>query len=337
MEDRDASQQGNRTISFVDLFSGIGAMRLGFERACSDLRIEPRCDGFSEIDSYAICTYLRHFGGTPSLGDIQTLASIGAGAECDIILAGFPCPAFSLLGKRRGFDDERGQLFFALTKVIQTVRPKAILLENVKGLVSHDGGRTLEVVLETLRSLGYVVWHDILNSRDYGVPQNRPRIYIVGFLKGGEDFQFPKPTDCTKRLRDILETEPVSPQHYVTERSLLTKRLRKARNLAKGNGFGYAMVDPEGVAGTLVCGGMREDANLIVDGRLTVFPLLPRKKSPISQECIRQLTPIECERLQGLPDNFTAGQSDGHRYKQLGNAVTASVIRAIARNLLEAL
>jgi len=326
-------------ITFLDLFSGIGAGRKGFEEACRQLGIEPRCVGFSEIDKHAITTYLRHYPGTPALGDIRDLAKSDAAPECDIVLAGFPCPAFSTAGKREGFDDARGQRFFDLTKVIEKATPKAFLLENVKGLQTHSGGKTLQTVLETLRGLGYIVAPPaIINSRDFGVPQNRPRIYFVGFRGNVEGFRFPEPTDSTKRLKDVLEAGPVHFRHYVTEQYLEGIRRHKARHEAKAHGFGFRIIDPAtDVAAALVCGGMGRERNLIVDRGITTFPILPNRKTPISGECIRRLTPLECERLQGLPDNFTAGQPDGHRYRQISNAITVPAITAISRNLLESL
>lgn len=340
MENPNGRQGGQRRqIRFADLFSGIGAMRLGFELACVDLGIAPRCLGFSEIDDPATATYLRHFEGTPALGDVKALAASRAAPDCDFVLAGFPCPPWSAAGKRRGFKDERGRLFYALARIIGQRRPRAFLLENVRGLLSHDHGRTLAAILDVLRrQLGYVVIHAILNSRDFGVPQNRPRIYIVGFRYGDSGFQFPEPTDPTKRLRDILETDPVHPRHYVTEHELERLRRHKARHQNKGNGFGYSVIDPVcEVAGTLMSSNWGREKNFIADDCLSPSAVLPGRKSPISPELIRRLTPLEWERLQGVPDGFTAGQADGHRYRQLGNAVTVPVIRAIARNLLEAL
>ncbi len=326
------------TISFLDLFSGIGAMRLGFERACGALGYEPKCLGFSEIDGRATATYLRHFPGTAALGDIRTIASSLSLPECDVLHAGFPCPAFSSAGRRQGFDDERGRLFFSLVKVIEAAKPQAILLENVKGLMTHDKGRTLQTMLTMLKDLGYTLHHAVLNSRNFGVPQNRPRIYIVGFRTGGEGYRFPSPTDSTKRLADALESGQVDPRHYLTDCYLAGIRRHRARQEAKGNGFGYRIIDPEcDVAAALVCGGMGRDRNLIVDHRLTEFPVLPRRKSPISRECVRRLTPLECEHLQGLPAGYTEGQTDGHCYRQLGNAITLPVVEAISRNLLAAM
>ena len=327
------------SISFIDLFSGIGAMRLGFEQGCADEGLTARCAGFSEIDKAAIGIYLGHFPATPPFGDVNTLVSSRSAPACYILLAGFPCPAFSSAGRKKGFSDERGRLFFALAKVIGKTRPSAFLLENVKGLVSHNGGKTLATILDVLqRQLGYSVHHAVLNSRNFGVPQNRPRIYFVGFREGGEGFRFPTATDSTRRLKDILAPDPVHPRHYLTEQYLAGIRRHKARHEAKGNGFGFRIIDPKrDVAAAIVCGGMGKDRNLITDRRITEFPTLSGRKSPISHKCVRRLTPNEWEALQGLPPDWTAGQADGPRYTQLGNAVTVPVIRAISKNLLAAM
>ncbi len=325
------------TVTFLDLFAGIGAMRLGFERACKALGMESRCVGFSEIDPRAIDRYLRHFPDTKPLGDVRNLAAPGAASSCDVILGGFPCQDASMAGKRLGLEGERGRLFYALADVIAAVRPVAFLLENVRGLLSLDGGNAMRTVLTTLAGLGYEVRPGEHNSRDFGVPQNRPRVYIVGFKAGGSGFRFPVPTDSTRRLKDVLETNPIAPRYFLTEKSLARIRAHKARHEDRGNGFGAKIIDAANdVAGTLTASGWGPEHNLVVDTRLKEFAVLPGRKSPLSRECVRKLTPMEWERLQGVPDGYTAGQADGHRYRQLGNAVTVDVIEAVARNMLEA-
>lgn len=328
-----------RKITFADFFSGIGALRLGFEQACRDAGLVPRCAHSCEIDEKAAAVYRRHFNDLDPLGDIRAIADGHADLPtCDLLLAGFPCPAFSACGPQLGFDDERGRLFFSLARTIQRGLPRAFFLENVKGLVSHNKGSTLRTVLDTLTGLGYSIFHAVLNSRNFGVPQHRERIYIVGFLGNMEGFQFPAPTDPTKRLIDILEPEPVDPRYYLSEQYLEAIRQHKAEQEAKGRGYGYEILDPDrDVANTLVCGGMGRERNLIVDTRITEFPILARRRTPLSRECVRNLTPREWERLQGLPTGWTDGQADSHRYRQLGNAVSVPVIRAISRNILASL
>ncbi|MFZ4394556.1 MAG: DNA (cytosine-5-)-methyltransferase [Kiritimatiellia bacterium] len=335
MQDSRVTAVTGRTVFFADLFSGIGAMRLGFQQACVDLGVEPKCVGFSEIDAHATSTYLRHFPGTPALGDITTLAASGNSPKCDVLLAGFPCQDASSAGKRLGLAGPRGKLFFALADVIAAACPSAFLLENVKGLASLDGGKAFKIILETLTRLGYTVRHVILNSCDFGVPQNRPRIYFVGFRQGGEGFAFPLPTDSTKRLKDILVEKPVAAHFYLTERSLERIRQHKTRHKEKGNGFGAKFLDAEvDVTGTLKSSNWGREDNFVVDRRIELLPIPSSGKDHLNSEFWRKLTPIEWERLQGIPDDFTAGQVDGHRYRQLGNAVTIPVVKSISLNLL---
>ena len=328
---------GLRKVRYLELFSGIGGLRLGFELACKDAGISAECVGAAEIDKHAVATYRRHWPDTPQFGDITALASSGDIPDFDVALAGFCCQAFSKAGLKLGFEDARGTLFFSLAAILKAKKPKAFLFENVEHLVHHDKGRTLKRILEILEQLGYRVSWKVLNSRNFGVPQNRERIFLVGFREGGDAFQFPEPTDSSKTLTDILEASPVDPIYYLSERSLAGARDRKRRNEAAGKGFGYRILQPDGVANTLVCGGSGLEGNLVVDDRIAEFPVLPRRATPLNREGIRHLTPLEFERLQGLPDGFTAGQADGRRYHQLANAVTVPVVQAISRNLLEAL
>jgi DNA (cytosine-5)-methyltransferase 1 len=183
--------------------------------------------------------------------------------EFDICLAGFPCQAFSLAGQRKGFKDDykgmaRGTLFFDVVRICEKHKPMAVFCENVKGLSIHDKGRTYDIIKKSLEEIGYTVYEEILNSRDFGVPQNRERIYIVAFRDDVDSstFEFPKPTDSTRRIRDIIEEEPVSAKYCLSETYIETLRRHRARHEAKGNGFGYEIRDWEDVAGAIVCGGM---------------------------------------------------------------------------------
>ena len=324
-------------IRILDGFAGIGGMRLGFEQACREAGYVPRCEGFIEIDDPAMKTYRRHFPDTPELGDVAALATSGNTPDHDVLLAGFCCQSFSKAGLKLGFEDARGTLFFSLVSILEAKKPKAFLFENVGNLVHHDGGRTLTRILEILDGLGYKTRFKVLNSRDFGVAQNRERIFLVGFREGGEGFEFPDPTDSAKRLKDVLESSPVDPRYYLSEASLAGARRRKVENEAAGKGFGFRILDPDGVAHTLVCGGSGLEGNLVVDERIAEFPVLPRRATPLNREGIRHLTPLEYERLQGFQPDWTAGQADGHRYRQLANAVTVPVVSAISRKLLDAL
>lgn len=325
----------------IDLFAGIGGIRLGFDQAF-DNSIETVF--VSEWDEFAQKTYKANFHDDLEIaGDITKIDEKNI-PDFDICLAGFPCQAFSLAGQRKGFDDDykgmsRGTLFFDVTRICSEHKPKVIFCENVKGLTIHDKGRTFKVIVNTLREIGYTVFYKVLNSKDFGVPQNRERIYIVAFrndIAPGE-FIFPASTDDTKRIKDILEEKPVSARYYLSDCYLETLKRHKARHEAKGNGFGYEVRSLDDIAGAIVCGGMGRERNLIVDKRQTDLTPVTHIKGKINEEGIRKMTPREWARLQGFPDNYTLPLADVHLYKQLGNSVTVPVIKAIALKIREIL
>lgn len=226
-----------------------------------------------------------------------------------------------------------------MARICSEHKPKVIFCENVKGLTIHDKGRTFKIIVNTLREIGYTVFYKVLNSKDFGVPQNRERIYIVAFrndIAPGE-FIFPASTDDTKRIKDILEEKPVSARYYLSVCYLETLKKHKARHEAKGNGFGYEVRSLDDIAGAIVCGGMGRERNLIVDKRQTDLTPVTHIKGKINEEGIRKMTPREWARLQGFPDNYTLPLADVHLYKQLGNSVTVPVIKAIALKIREIL
>ena len=325
----------------IDLFAGIGGIRLGFDQAF-DNSIETVF--VSEWDEFAQKTYKANFHDDLEIaGDITKIDEKNI-PDFDICLAGFPCQAFSLAGQRKGFADDykgmsRGTLFFDVARICSEHKPKVIFCENVKGLTIHDKGRTFKVIVNTLREIGYTVFYKVLNSKDFGVPQNRERIYIVAFrndIAPGE-FIFPASTDDTKRIKDILEEKPVSARYYLSDCYLETLKRHKARHEAKGNGFGYEVRSLDDIAGAIVCGGMGRERNLIVDKRQTDLTPVTHIKGKINEEGIRKMTPREWARLQGFPDNYTLPLADVHLYKQLGNSVTVPVIKAIALKIREIL
>ena len=319
----------------IDLFAGIGGIRLGFEQTCRIRNV------FSaEIDKYACQTYKVNFEDDPSC-DVTKINTKDI-PDFDILLAGFPCQAFSIAGKRCGFEDTRGTLFFDVARIIKAKRPKAFLLENVKGLVSHNQGKTLKTILNVLEELNYKYSFKILNSKDYGVPQNRERIYIVGFdydryNKVDIDFKFPKSLNKSLKLKDILQENEVSNKYYLSEKYLNTLKAHKLRHEGKGNGFGFKILDPSGIANAIVVGGMGRERNLIIDNKLTNFIPTTNKDGGINKELIRTLTPREWARLQGYPDTFKIPVSDTQAYKQFGNSVSVPVIYEIAKKLLSKL
>ncbi len=327
-------------LKIIDLFAGIGGIRLGFQNAANAHGVNVDCVFTSEIDKYACRTYSRNYpeDNHDPLIDI-TKVNEKEMPDFDIVLAGFPCQAFSIAGKKGGFEDTRGTLFFDVARLIREKRPKAFLLENVKGLVNHRGGKTLATILNVLENdLGYKsTQFKVLNAKNYGVPQNRERIYIVGFLEGGGGFNFPEIFDDSKILSDIIEEKPVSVKYYLSDVYYASMIKHKERHAAKGNGFGYEIKNNYGIANAIVCGGMGKERNLLIDKRLKDFTPVTHIKGSVNKEGIRKMTPIEWERLQGFPDNWTSGVADVHRYKQLGNSVAVPAIYAVALNIIKEL
>ena len=325
----------------IDLFAGIGGIRLGFEQAFGK---DIETVFVSEWDEFAQKTYRANFRDDFEIaGDITKIDEKNI-PDFDICLAGFPCQAFSLAGQRKGFEDNykgmsRGTLFFDVERICAEHKPEVIFCENVKGLTIHDKGRTFKIIVETLKEIGYTVFYRVLNSRDFGVPQNRERIYIVAFRDdiAPKDFVFPASTDSSKRIGDIIEEKPVSPRYYLSDCYLETLRRHKAHHEALGHGFGYEIRPLDGVAGAIVCGGMGRERNLIVDKRQTDLTPVTHIKGELNKEGIRKMTPREWARLQGFPDDFVLPLADVHLYKQFGNSVTVPVIKAIALKIKEVL
>jgi DNA (cytosine-5)-methyltransferase 1 len=326
-----------KQLRSIDLFAGIGGIRLGFEQAFGK---SIKTVFAAEWDEHAQQTYRANFkDGFDIAGDVTQISEAEV-PSFDICLAGFPCQAFSLAGQRKGFSDNfkgmaRGTLFFDVARICAKHNPKVIFCENVKGLTIHDKGRTFDIIKGTLTELGYVVHEQILNSRDFGVPQNRERIYIVAFRDDIDSaaFEFPKPTDSTKRIRDIVEDAPISTRYYLSDVYVETLRRHRARHEAKGHGFGYEIRDWDEVAGAIVCGGMGRERNLLIDNRPHDMTPTTHIKGTINTEGIRKMTPREWARLQGYPDTFQLTLADVHLYKQLGNSVSVPVIRAIAEQV----
>lgn len=325
----------------IDLFAGIGGIRMGFDNAFKD---DIKTVFVSEWDEAAQKTYKANYDDDFEIAGDITMVKEEDVPEFDICLAGFPCQAFSMAGKHGGFEDDyhgrcRGTLFLDVIRICDYHKPKVIFCENVKGLTIHDKGKTFKVIKEAFEQIGYKVFTKILNSKDFGVPQNRERIYIVCFRRdiAPDDFVFPEGTDSTKRIIDILEDAPVSPKYYLSDVYVETLRRHRARHEAAGNGFGYEIRDLNGIAGTIVCGGMGRERNLIIDHREHSMIPVTHIKGEINKEDIRKMTPREWARLQGFPDSYKLVLSDTHLYKQFGNSVTVNVIEAIAQNIKKVL
>jgi len=323
----------NPKFKFIDLFAGIGGFRIAMQN------LSGKCVFSSEWDDDAKKTYRVNFGEIP-FGDItQEETKSYIPDNFDILCAGFPCQAFSIAGKRGGFKDTRGTLFFDVAEIIRRKQPKAIFLENVKGLRNHNGGRTLETILNVLRNdLDYFVPEpQIINAKDFGVPQNRERIYIVGFHKktGIKKFKYPRPINKKTCFKDIKEEKVVQTKYYLSTQYIKTLRNHKARHESKGNGFGFEIIPDNGISNAIVVGGMGRERNLVIDKRITDFTPTTKIKGEVNREGIRKMTPREWARLQGFPDKFIISVSDASAYKQFGNSVAIPAIQATAKEILK--
>lgn len=325
----------NPTFQFIDLFAGIGGFRLALQNLGGE------CVFTSEWDKEAKKTYKANFGKTP-FGDITKEETKGyIPNDFDFLCAGFPCQAFSIAGKRGGFEDTRGTLFFDVAEIIKRKKPKAIFLENVKGLRNHNGGKTLATILNVLRNdLGYFVPEpQIVNAKDFGVPQNRERIYIVGFRNdlGIDSFEYPKPLKKKVSFSQVKEKKVPPTKYFLSTQYVQTLINHRARHEGKGNGFGYAIIPDDGISNAIVVGGMGRERNLVLDHRITDYTPTTHIKGEVNREGIRKMTPREWARLQGFPDTFIIPVADASAYKQFGNSVAVPAIQATAKNILEKL
>ncbi len=327
-DDKYKERQNERgRYTFIDLFAGIGGMRLAFESNGG------KCVFSSEWDRYCQKTYFDNFGVLPH-GDITKIDEKKDIPNHDILLAGFPCQPFSIagvskknsLGRATGFlDKTQGTLFFDVVRIINEKRPRAFLLENVKNLRSHDRGNTWRVIMETLEDLDYEVFSDVLDGQVF-TPQHRERVFIVGFdrKRFGDNIRFNfqlQVPDKSPKLKDILE-KSVDKKYTLSDHLWQYLQDYAAKHKAKGNGFGYGMANLDGVSRTL-------SARYYKDGSEILIP--QKNKNP------RRLTPRECARLQGYDDSFIISVSDTQAYKQFGNSVVVPLIRAVAAKIVEKL
>ena len=318
---------------FADLFAGIGGFRIAFQN------LGCKCVFSSEIDQYSRQTYQTNFGDVPD-GDIILIPAAQI-PDHDILTAGFPCQAFSIAGRKAGFEDSRGTLFFEIARIIKEKKPKAFFLENVKGLMSHDKGKTISIILDILRDeLNYFVPQpQIVNAKNFGVPQNRERVFIIGFRKdlGISSFDYPIPNVSISRFTDVKEKEPVSVKYYLSNQYLNTLISHKKRHEEKGNGFGYMVIGDDSIANAIVIGGMGKERNLVIDERITDFTPVTKIKGEVNREGIRRMTPREWARLQGFPESFKIKVSDAQAYKQFANSVAIPAIQSTGAKIIEAL
>lgn len=313
----------NPKFKFIDLFAGIGGIRLAFQNHGG------KCVFTSEWDKFAKKTYEANFGEVP-FGDITKISEKEI-PDHDLLLAGFPCQPFSIagvskknsLGRNHGFlDKTQGTLFFDVARIIKAKRPRAFMLENVKNLVSHDKGRTFEVIFNTLDELGYSIHFRVLDGKHF-VPQHRERIIIVGFDKevfnGKEKFQFPKLPKADKSIIDILEKSPDN-KYTLTDKLWNYLQNYAEKHRAKGNGFGFGLTDLSGVARTLSARYYKDGSEILI---------------PQKDENPRRLTPRECARLMGYPDSFVIPVSDNQAYRQFGNSVVVPLIDSVAKEMVK--
>ncbi len=301
----------------IDLFAGIGGIRLGFEKA-SNNNIE--CVFTSEWNKYSVATYTENFNDLIIHGDI-TKINEELIPNHDILLAGFPCQPFSQAGLKKGFSDTRGTLFFDIERILIAKKPQAFLLENVKQLKGHDKGNTLKTIIKHLKNIGYEnVQYEVLRARDFGLPQNRERIYIVGFLDNSIKFQFPEPTNEPTKVGDILEKK-VDEKYTISDRLWEGHQRRKKENKKKGKGFGFGIVNKNSEYTNTISARYYKDGSEIL--------IEQKDKNP------RKLTPREAARLQGFPDTFKIPVSDNQAYQQFGNSVAVNVIEKIAEQMLK--
>ena len=306
------SKIGLKNFKFIDLFAGIGGIRIPFDE------LGGTCVFSSEWDKFSQITYEANFGETPH-GDITKIDAMDI-PEHDLLVGGFPCQAFSHAGLKKGFDDTRGTLFFDVARILEYHKPKAFLLENVKGLRGHDKGKTFKTIISILNKLGYQTLETkVLNARDFGLPQNRERIFIVGFLEYFY-FQFPESPMTDTRVGDILDTR-VPDKYKISDKLWEGAIKRKQRNRQKGNGFGFSLFNHESkYTSTISARYYKDGAEIWIE---------QDNKNP------RKLTPNEARRLQGFPEGFRIPVSDAQAYKQFGNAVPVSVIREIAKEMVK--
>jgi DNA (cytosine-5)-methyltransferase 1 len=310
-------------FKFIDLFAGIGGIRLAFQN------LGGKCVFTSEWDTYSKKTYDANFGEVP-FGDITKISETDI-PDHDILLGGFPCQPFSIagvskknaLGRAHGFLDEtQGTLFFDVARIIKHKMPSAFMLENVKNLVSHDKGKTFKVIKETLKELGYSLHFKVLDGKHF-VPQHRERIIIVGFrtekFKDEESFEFPQMSDTKFAIKDILEDE-VDSKYTLSDKLWNYLQGYAKKHKEKGNGFGFGLTDLNGISRTM-------SARYYKDGAEILIP--QEDKNP------RRLTPRECARLQGFPDSFLIPVSDNQAYKQFGNSVVTPLIQAVGQNIVK--
>ena len=322
-----------KKITSIDLFAGVGGMRISLQRALNRLHYKDECKLYSEINSYSRQTYDLNFPSTPLIEDIKSVKKDEIDSiipDHDILLAGFPCQPFSRAGisnrkflkRSHGFEDkDQGDLFFNILDILKTKRPKAFILENVQNLKTYQNGKILDEMIKKLSKYYYVPEPEVLDAREFGLAQRRKRIFIVGFLKFNGKFNYPEPTFKETVIKDFLDSYP--PKKYIISDLLWdSHQKRKIRNKKAGKGFGFRLSYPTDKATVTISARYYKDGSecLLYRGE---------GKNP------RRLTPREVFRLQGFPESFKFSVSDLQAYKQAGNAVPINVVEKVCLNVVE--
>ena len=321
-----------KKITSIDLFAGVGGMRISLQRALNRLHYKDECKLYSEINSYSRQTYDLNFPSTPLIEDIKSVKKDEIDSiipDHDILLAGFPCQPFSRAGisnrkflkRSHGFEDkDQGDLFFNILDILKTKRPKAFILENVQNLKTYQNGKILDEMIKKLSKYYYVPEPEVLDAREFGLAQRRKRIFIVGFLNFNGKFNYPEPTFKKTIIKDFLDLYP--PRKYIIS-DLLWKshQKRRIRNKKAGKGFGFRLSYPNDKATVTISARYYKDGSecLLYRGK---------GKNP------RRLTPREVFRLQGFPESFRFSVSDLQAYKQAGNAVPINVVEKVCINVI---
>mgnify|MGYP000877120684 CR=1 FL=1 len=310
-------------LTFIDLFAGIGGTRLGFEGAGC------KCIFTSEWDKFSQSTYISNFEDIP-FGDIKLIPENKI-PDFDILIAGFPCQPFSIagvskkisMGRKHGFEDEKqGNLFFEIERILKNKKPLAFMLENVKNIASHDRGNTFRIIKESIGDLGYTFDYKLIDAQNF-VPQHRERVYMVGFRKDlygiNFKFHFPKIVSKNPKLSDILE-EKVDNKYTLSDKLWSYLQAYAKKHKENGNGFGYGIANKNGVTRTLSARYYKDGSEILIE---------QKNKNP------RRLTPRECARLMGFPENFEIVVSDTQAYRQFGNSIVVPVVEKIAKSMVK--
>lgn len=312
-----------KNLKFIDLFAGIGGFRLAFDKLGCE------CVFSSEIDLYSQRTYAKNYNETP-FGDITKIHE-GEVPNHDILRAGFPCQAFSIAGYRKGFEDTRGTLFFEVLRILKTKKPKSFILENVRGLTSHEKGKTLEIILDNLKLLNYEVYYKVLNTKDYGVPQNRDRIFIIGFekskVKNYNKFSFPEKTPLDLKVENIIDYNNIKSDISDTVKKHLKAHIKNEKIKEVNKSTIITEVRPSR------CNSRSDNVSPCLTAKMGTGG----NNVPIILQLKRKITESEALQIMGFPKDFQLPNSKHQSFKQIGNSVSPKIVELLGREILKVL